>query len=102
MCNNDNQAAPNHSRISRHDVQQNLPRGESRAGDGGQQRHRIMARAEPKADIQNRPHRQQGELDALEQAEGTRKLVQQQLRRKGDQEDQRDSEEAERIEGNGE
>jgi len=61
-----------------------------------------MARAEPKANIQNRPHRQQGELDALEQAEGTRKLVQQQLRRKGDQEDQRDSEEAERIEGNGE
>jgi hypothetical protein len=88
--------------IPRHDVQENLPRSESRAGDGGQQRHRIMARAEPKADIQNWPNRQQGELDALEQAEGTRKFVQQQLRRKGDQEDQRDSEEAERIDGNGE
>ena len=83
-------------------MQQNLPRGESRAGDGGQQRHRIVARAEPKADIQNRSHRQQGELDALEQAEGTRKLVQQQLPRKGDQEDQRDGVEAERIEGYGE
>src|SRR5262249_59302004 len=30
------------ARISRHDVQQNLPRSEGRAGEGGEQRHGIM------------------------------------------------------------
>jgi hypothetical protein len=88
--------------VSGHDMQQDLPRGKSCAGDGGQERHRIVAGAEPEADIQNRTHRQHGELDALEQAKGTRKLVQQQLRREGNQENQRDGVKAKRIESQGE
>jgi hypothetical protein len=48
------------------------------------------------------PHCEQGELDALEQAQRTRKLLQQQLRRKGNQENQRNGVEAKRIEGQGE
>jgi hypothetical protein len=79
--------------VSGHDMQQDLPRGKSCAGDGG---------AEPEAYIQNRTHRQHGELDALEQAKGTRKLVQHQLRRKGNQENQRDGVKAKRIESQGE
>jgi hypothetical protein len=88
--------------VSGHDMQQDLPRGKSCAGDGGQERHRIVAGAEPEADIQNRTHRQHGELDALEQAKGTRKLVQQQLRREGNQENERDGVKAKRIESQGE
>jgi hypothetical protein len=88
--------------VSGHDVQQNLSRSESRAGDGGQQRRGVVARTQSEPDIQNRANREQGELDALEQAQGTRKLVQQQLRREGNQENQRDGVEAKRIEGQGE
>jgi len=61
-----------------------------------------VARAQSEPDIQNRSNREHGELDALEQAQGTRKLVQQQLRREGTEENQRDGVEAKRIESQGE
>src|SRR5262249_55484179 len=40
---------------SRHDVQQDLPRGEGRAGDGGEKRDGIVAGPQPEADVENRP-----------------------------------------------
>src|SRR5262245_28454759 len=88
--------------ISRHDVQQNLPRGESRAGDRGEQRHGIVAGARPEADVENRPYRQHRELDALDEAQRTGKLVEQELCRKSDRKNQRNGVKAERIEGQGE
>jgi hypothetical protein len=88
--------------VSRHDVQQDVPRGEGRAGDGGEERDGIVAGPRPEAEVENRPHRQHGELDALEQAERTGKFVEQELCRKGDRKNQRDGAEAERVEGQGE
>jgi hypothetical protein len=66
-------------------VEQNLSRGESRARNGGQERHGIVAGANPEAEIQNRAHRQHRELDSLEKAEWTGKLMQHQLCRECNQ-----------------
>ena len=68
------------ARISRHDVQQDLAHGDGRAGGSDQQRRGVVARARPEADIENGSDGQQGELDALEQAQGTGQLVEQELR----------------------
>jgi hypothetical protein len=56
----------------------------------------MMATAKP---INAQLYRQHGELDALEQAERTGKFVEQELCRKGGRKNQRDSAEAERVEG---
>jgi hypothetical protein len=50
------------------------------------------------ADVEQGPDREQRELDALQQAQGTGKLVQDELRGKGDGQDQRDGVETERVE----
>ncbi len=83
-------------------MQQYLPRGESRAGGGGEQRHGIVAGTGPEAQVENRPDRQHRKLNALEQAERTGKLVEQELCSKGDDKNQGDGVEAERIDGQGE
>src|SRR5262245_65414031 len=88
--------------VSRHDVQQDLPRGEGRAGNGGEERDGIVAGARPEADVESRPHRQHRELDPLEQAERTGKFAEYELCRKGDRKNQRNGVKAERIEGQGE
>ena len=88
--------------ISGHDMQENLAHGEASAGGGCQERHRIVAGTRPEADIQNRSHGQHCKLYALQQAQGTRKLIEHQLRGKGDCQHERYGIEPERIEGDGE
>ena len=83
-------------------MQQDLARGEGCPGDGGEQRHGIVAGTGPEAQVENRSDRQHGKLNALEQAERTGKFVEQELCSKGDDKNQGDGVEAERIEGQGE
>jgi hypothetical protein len=60
-----------------------------------------MAGARPEADIENGPGREYGKLNALHQAERAGKFAEQELRGKGDRQNQRNAVEAQRVERDG-
>jgi hypothetical protein len=83
-------------------VQQHLAHGDTGSGNGGQQRYRIVTGMRPKADIQRWPDSQHRELNALQQAQGARKLAEHELRGEGDDQHQGYGIEPERVEADGE
>jgi hypothetical protein len=68
-------------------VQQDLPHGEGGAGRSDEERQRVVAGPRSEADVEHGPDCEQRELDALQQAQGAGKLVQDELRGKGDDQD---------------